>query len=137
MAQEDQTDLPKVNFYLIHPALTSLISKQRRSNDYIVSQYVIVGHNLPWEDWYGVLLNIECQLDRVPDSSFASAARQCLNWMVQHLQTGQTAGFRDTDVEPHKWHDIARNIEVAGQDELLLWFEELIDILRTRKEQGY
>lgn len=49
MTHADPTEFRKVQYYLIHPALTPLISKYPVTAPFDVAQFVIVGYDYPWE----------------------------------------------------------------------------------------
>src|SRR5204862_7602599 len=53
LLHDSQSALPNVDYYLIHPSLDELIRTQRSSGSYRVFQHIVVGHNCPWENYFG------------------------------------------------------------------------------------
>lgn len=83
-----QSGLPNVAWYLIHPALDALIRKQRPGT-YHVCQHIVVGHNYPWDNHYGLLCHIENTLAGETDDEVRELAHTVLKDITAQLQSSE------------------------------------------------
>lgn len=116
------TDLPDSAYYLIHPALDALIRLRRRSLPYQVSNFIVIGHGLPWLPHFGPLARVESLLRQVATPSMQRRVQTVLQRVTMRA-TGETSHpIRDSE----EWRALCEMLEHAGQDDLFLWLEELL-----------
>jgi hypothetical protein len=112
-----------VEFYLIHPALDWFIRKNRARDDYRRFQHLLVGHNCPWPEYYGQLLEIERALFTVNDSGLRDMVHGLLKQIPLFLEAGKVP--RDVLARVPDWIDLQKRL--PQENELLfLMLDELI-----------
>jgi hypothetical protein len=125
------TGLPNVAWYLIHPGLDALIRKQRPGS-YNVCHHIVVGHNYPWESYYGTLSAIEKALYGETDDGLRDLAHSVLNDIIAYLHNPPAAGANADGSTPpcSVWRtpdglSLKKRLTERQQLELLGLFEQL------------
>ncbi|MDH5586961.1 MAG: hypothetical protein OEZ05_10065 [Nitrospirota bacterium] len=62
---EGNQDLPKGDFYLIHPSLHYLIQKHSQENTYHIFKYMVIGHGYEWKEHYPSLVNAQKTVSQI------------------------------------------------------------------------
>ena len=122
---ESQASLPLVDFYLIHPSLDGLIRKQRVSGAYHVFHHITVGHNCPWEDYHGTLVDIERKLFEEPDVELRELVHDVLKEIVALLNAGRRREIATMLARSRQWAKVRDSLAQRRQDELYSWLQKL------------
>jgi hypothetical protein len=117
--------LPLVDFYLIHPSLDGLIRKQRVSGAYHVFHHISVGHNCPWEDYHGTLVDIERKLFEEPDVELRELVHDVLKEIVALLNAGRRRKIATMLARSRQWAKARDSLAQRRQDELYSWLQKL------------
>jgi serine/threonine protein kinase len=120
---DSQAALPTVDFYLIHPALDWFIRKNRSRDDYRIFQHILVGHDCPWPEYYGRLLDIERALFTLQDSGLRDIVHRLLKQVPLFLEAGRSP--KEELSQSPEWLDLQRHLPQEN-DLLFLMLEELI-----------
>ena len=83
--------MPNVDFYVLHPALDGLISKNQCTSSYNVFQHILVGHNCPWEKYYSALYHLERSLFDEPDQDLLELIHAVLGEITPLLKRANPA----------------------------------------------
>jgi serine/threonine protein kinase len=120
---DSQVALPAVDFYLIHPALDWFIRKNRPKDDYHLFQHMVVGHNCPWPDHYGALVETERDVSAMNDYNLRDAVNLVLKKICVLLEAGQNpARAMESSRE---WQELKNHLS-KKHDLLFLLLEDLI-----------
>jgi hypothetical protein len=123
MFHDSQVALPTVDFYLIHPALDWFIRKNRPKDDYHLFQHIVVGHNCPWPNHYGALVETERALFAVDNPGLRETVNQVLKKVGVLLEAGQPpAPAMESSPE---WQELKERLP-KKHDLLFLLLEDLI-----------
>jgi hypothetical protein len=120
---DSQAALPTVDFYLIHPALDWFIRKNRSKDDYRMFQHILVGHNCPWPEYYGLLLEIERTLFTLDDAGLRDTVHRVLKGIPLLLEAGKSPGGELA--QSAEWRDLKERLPQKN-DLLYLMLEELL-----------
>jgi hypothetical protein len=123
MFHDSHSALPSVDFYLIHPALDWFIRKNRPKDDYHVFQHIVVGHNCPWLNHYGALVDTERALFALDDPGLRETVNQVLKKVGVLLEAGQHPALA-MEGSP-EWQDLKHRLP-GKHDLLFLLLEDLI-----------
>lgn len=125
-------DLPDSAFYLIHPALDTFIRGQNTRGSFLQYQHIIVGEDLPWEDYYPTLMQFEKHLRGVNDNSFCQLAHEVVRHIQELLQV-ETSPYARLQVEYSPAYQRLRSADTSNNaGDVLFWIEELLDFLGKR-----
>jgi serine/threonine protein kinase len=122
MFHDSQVALPTVEFYLIHPALDWFIRTNRPRDDYHLFQHIVVGHNCPWPNHYGALVEAERTLFTLDDPGLRETVNHVLKKLVVLLEAGQHPA-RSMEGSP-EWQELKDRLP-KKHDLLFLLLEDL------------
>lgn len=120
-------DLPKSSHYFIHPALSEYIQQSRPSSEYRIIQQILIGENAPWYPFDPIIFQIELALEGVEDLDVRGFVQ---DMMAEAKVAKLSANPRSLRVEmdsSRRWRDLIRCLTTNGYDDVVLWFEELLD----------
>ncbi len=123
---DSQSALPHVDYYLIHPALSSFIRSQRSRGVFNVFQSVVVGHDCAWEDHNPTFCRVERLLFELPDTEFRGLAFELLKEIS--VRKGMGASLRADMDACATWKAIRSHAEGDdAQAEVVMWLEDLFE----------
>jgi tRNA A-37 threonylcarbamoyl transferase component Bud32 len=120
---DSQVALPTVDFYVIHPALDWFIRTNRPKDDYHLFQHIVVGHNCPWPNHYGALVDAERALFDLDDPGLRDTVHQVLKKVSVLLEAGQRPAQAMASLE--EWQELKLRLP-KQHDLLFLVLEELV-----------
>lgn len=121
-----ETDLPESPVYLLHPALDTYIRANRTRKSFVQLQHIRVGHQLPWENYFESLIQLERQLVQVPDAAFVDLTHQVIKRIQSLRQAGGNVFPRIEIERSDEWRRLREMSSDDGAEEAMFWLEELL-----------
>jgi len=122
------SDLPNSSHYFIHPALSEYIQQSRSSNHYRIIQQILVGENAPWYPFDPIVLQIELALQGVADLEMRGLVQEMLAEAKVAKLSANPRSLRAEMDSSKKWRDLVRCSTSGGYDDVVLWFDELMNL---------
>lgn len=122
--------LPQADYYLIHPALESLIERQRASAGYRSFRWIVVGHRCPWRGHDGELVELQKALGLVSDPEI----RRGIVRLIDMALTQATAATGQPPIDEKNIADIQQILERRGHDDVWLLLDRFVSALRPRAQ---
>lgn len=126
MLTDTARDLPNSSHYFVHPALSEYIQHHRHTGDFRIFQHILVGENAAWEPFDPTICEIERELVKVEDVTLRNAIHELLGTAKTVLLSAIPRNLRVEVEASGKWRAIQKDLIAAGNDEVVLWFEELM-----------
>ncbi|EDM77663.1 protein kinase [Plesiocystis pacifica SIR-1] len=130
--------LPRSRYYLLHPALQTLITRLAGGGHFRPFRHVAIGHGLSWPRHLGPMLDVQRAMFKVGeriDEDLEDAIFAILAKLERHLSAGE--GFslaRELVASTDAYSRLCANLERSGFDELYLAVLELFPPLETPAE---
>ncbi|MFM7649255.1 MAG: toll/interleukin-1 receptor domain-containing protein [Cyanobium sp.] len=107
--------LPRADYYLIHPALESLIERQRAAAGYQSFRWIVVGQRCPWRGYDGELVDLQKALGGIDDPEIR---RAIVRFVDATLAPGAAA--RPAAIDELRLAEIQGLLERRGHDDVWL-----------------
>lgn len=121
-------DLPNSSHYFIHPALSEYIQQSRSSSHYRIIQQILVGENAPWHPFDPIIFQIELALEGVADLEMRGLVQEMLGEAKVAKLSANPRSLRAEMDSSKKWRELVRGSSRGGYDDVVLWFDELMNL---------
>lgn len=123
-------DLPDSPVYLIHPALDTFIRGQNTRGGFLQFQHITIGEDLPWENYFPTLVQIEKQLKTVVDTQFCQVAHEVVR-TIQSLLQSETPNYARLQIEYSSgWQQLKAWASTPQHSDTLFWITELMEYMK-------
>ena len=118
-------DLPNSSHYFVHPALSEYIQQHRTSGNYRIVQQVLVGEHAPWHAFDPTICQCEKEVTKVESLELRNAVHDVLAAAKTILLSAKPDNLRIEMKSSPLWCRTREKLLEAGNDEVILWIEEL------------
>src|SRR5207302_4401013 len=108
------------------PSLDELIRTQRSSGSYRVFQHIVVGHNCPWENYFGTLHRMERAYFGEPDRELCALVHEVLKEIAVPLCAGRREDIPGALATSRPWAELTTRLPQERRNEFHGWLEELV-----------
>jgi hypothetical protein len=119
--------VPDSPFYLLHPALDGHISQLHRGPGYRLFQLVTLGDGLEWEDYFGLLCQLERCLFALQDTAVAEAAYRLLSEARAVLASDRRVHLRSVLEASSEYLLLKGRRHDPACEELNYWLDDLAE----------
>jgi hypothetical protein len=119
--------LPRADYYLLHPALQSLIHKQQSGAGYVTFRYVAVGHRYFWRRHHGELVDLQRALMDVRDPDLK---KEVLN-VVETSLSDMNGAARPEPIDRLQVEALQAVLERRGMDDIYLQLDRYLTAIST------
>jgi hypothetical protein len=126
MLTDTARDLPRSSHYFVHPALSEYIQFHRQSRDFRIVQHVLVGENATWQPFDHIICQIESVLADVDGVALRNRIHDLLANAKSILLSATPRNLRAELETSREWKRVCLELETQGNEEVVLWFEELM-----------
>ncbi len=122
-----QSCLPKADYYLLHPALQSLIHKQRSGAGYQTFRYLAVGHKYPWRGHHGELVDLQRALMDIMDPGIRRDVLRFAESTLSNLSGEASLGGVDFDL----LDKLQKTLERLQHDDVYLLLDRYVAAIKA------
>jgi hypothetical protein len=120
--------LPQSEVYLLHPALVGYFRFLQVRQDFQQYDYLQVGENLPWENHYPIMIQLEQLIRQVSHPRYLDSVHELLNMVLSLRYEGSDPIIRNEIYRSPQWLACYQKANEAPFDEICLAISELIEI---------